>query len=526
MQEDKNSKNDSQNGHSAALVCQDASQPTEIGLYSPFVKDRYFLPYHISGSPMPIRFPTILNIRQKVMAGFTLLLVIAGSFGAVSYSYLREVERKQDFFETADDLRDLILEVRRYEKNFLLYGSGDDLNENLRFTQLGLELLDKKTPEINDLQGVPLLKQIKLELGGYQQLMNKLAPGHGGSSGLSVVEDGLREHGKTLVDLSQKLVAFEREGILHIVNSLKTQLLISLGVTIIGGGLLMPVISRKIVRPLRYIEKTTHRIAGGDFTPIEVYDTRDEIQRVVEGFNRMISELEKRQDQLLQAKKLSSLGTLTSGIAHQLNNPLNNISTSCQILLEEFDNSDAEFSHRMLNNIENEVHRARDTVRSLLEFARVKEFCLAPTALFQVVERAVKLISSHVPSGIEISLDVPQDLSLNLDAQRMQQVFLNLIENAVHAIDPPGQISIKARADLAEKLVLVTVEDTGKGIPPGELERIFDPFFTTREVGAGTGLGLSIVFGIVHKHRGSITVDSKEREGARFTMRFPIEAEC
>jgi signal transduction histidine kinase len=450
------------------------------------------------------------------MAGFTLLLIIAGSFGTVSYSYLREVERKQHFVETADDLRDFILEARRYEKNFLLYGSGDDLNENRRFTQLGLELLDKTTAEINDLQGAPLLKQIELELGGYRQLMNQLAPGHDSSSDLSVVEDRLRDHGKTLVDLSQTLVSFERERILHI----------SLGVTIIGGGLLVPVISRKIVRPLRYIEKTTHRIAGGDFTPIEVSDTRDETQRVVEGFNRMISELEKRQDQLLQAKKLSSLGTLTSGIAHQLNNPLNNISTSCQILLEEFDNSDAQLSLRMLNNIEHEVHRARDIVRGLLEFSRIKEFRLAPTVLFQVVERAVKLISSHVPPGVEILLDVPRDLSLNLDAQRMQQVFLNLIENAVHAIEPPGRISIKARADLAEKQVLVTVEDTGKGIPQGELGRIFDPFFTTKEVGAGTGLGLSIVFGIVQKHRGSITVDSKEREGARFTMRFPIETEC
>ena len=475
---------------------------------------------------MEIRFLKPLNIRQKVIGGFTLLLIMAGSFGTVSYSYLRAVERKQHFVETADDLRDVILEARRYEKNFLLYGSGDDLNENRRFTQLGLELLDKTTPEINDLEGVPLLKQLKLELGGYQQLMNRLAPGHGASGGLPEVEDQLREHGKSLVDLSQRLVSFERERILHIVKSLKTQLLTSLGLTIIGGGLLIPVISRKIVRPLRYIEKTTHRIAGGDFTPIVVYDTHDETQRVVEGFNRMIAELEKRQDQLLQAKKLSSLGTLTSGIAHQLNNPLNNISTSCQILLEEFDKVDPELSHRMLNNIEHEVHRARDIVRGLLEFSRIKEFCLAPTALFQVVERAVKLISSHVPPGVEILLDVPQDLSLNLDAQRIQQVFLNLIENAVHAIEPPGQISIKARADLAEKQVIVAVEDTGKGIPQGELGRIFDPFFTTKEVGAGTGLGLSMVFGIVQKHRGSITVDSREREGTRFTMRFPIETEC
>ena len=125
---------------------------------------------------MPMKFPTMLNIRQKVMAGFTLLLIVTGSFGAVSYSYLREVERKQHFVETADDLRDFILEARRYEKNFLLYGSADDLEENRRFTQLGSDLLDKTIPEITDLQGVPLLNQIKSELAGYQTADEPVSP--------------------------------------------------------------------------------------------------------------------------------------------------------------------------------------------------------------------------------------------------------------------------------------------------------------------------------------------------------------
>ena len=146
-----------------------------------------------------------------------------------------------------------------------------------------------------------------------------------------------------------------------------------------------------------------------------------------------------------------------------------------------------------------------------------------PTPLFQVVDRAVKLISSQVPPGIEISLDVPHDLLLEIDGQRMQQVFLNLIENALHSIEPPGQITIKAGVDLAQKQALITVEDTGAGIPEAELGRVFDPFFTTKKVGLGTGLGLSIVFGIVQKHQGSISVDSKEKEGTRFTIRFPME---
>jgi signal transduction histidine kinase len=460
------------------------------------------------------------------MAGFSLLVIVIGSFGAVSYRYLREVEQKQRFVEAADDLRSSILEARRYEKNFLLYGSGEDLDENRRFTRLGMDLAEKTIPEIKDLQGVFLLNEIKSELGGYQQLMDRIAPGGGASSGLPLVEEQFRERGKALVDLSQSLVSFERLRIIQIVQSLKTQLLISLGMIILAGGLLLPVIFKKIIRPLRDIEITTHRIAQGDFRPIAVPDTRDETQRVVEGFNRMICELEKRQDQLVQAKKLSSLGTFTSGIAHQLNNPLNNISTSCQILIEEFDKAEPMFSHRMLGNIEHEVRRARDIVRALLEFARAREFCLVPTPLLQVVDRSVKLISSQVPPGIEILLDIPGELSLDLDAQRMQQVFLNLLENAIHAIEPPGQISIKARVDPDRKQVLITVEDTGKGIPEADLGRIFDPFFTTKEVGLGTGLGLSIVFGIVQKHQGSISVESKEKQGASFKIRFPIEAVC
>jgi signal transduction histidine kinase len=152
-----------------------------------------------------------------------------------------------------------------------------------------------------------------------------------------------------------------------------------------------------------------------------------ENQQVLQALNRMTSELEKRQEQLLQARKLSSIGILTSGVAHQLNNPLNNISTSCQILLEEFGHGDPEFMHKMLTNIEQEVHRARDTVKGLLEFSRDKEFALVPHSLKEVVDRAVRLMSSQVPPGIDIVRDVQADMLLNLDAQRLQEVFLNLL---------------------------------------------------------------------------------------------------
>jgi hypothetical protein len=150
-----------------------------------------------------------------VLLGFTLLVIITGSFGTVSYQYLREVERKQRFVEVADGLRDSILESRRYEKNFLLYGSGEDLSENRRFSQLGIDLAEKTIPEIKDFQGVFLLNKIKSELDSYRLLMERIAPERGNNSGLPLAEEQFREHGKALIDLSQSLVYLERERILQ-----------------------------------------------------------------------------------------------------------------------------------------------------------------------------------------------------------------------------------------------------------------------------------------------------------------------
>jgi signal transduction histidine kinase len=476
---------------------------------------------------MPFKIPRHLNIRQKVIVGLTLGTIGVAAIGWLSYTHLLEIERKVHFVEFADDLNNIILEMRRYEKNFFLYGLPDALEENRRFTQSGLELIDEISPEAGRFRGAPQLQRIRSEMLAYRDLMERIAsyenPAH--NQELEALEEAIRERGKTLVDLAHSLVAFERERILLIIRSLKTQLLVSMAILVVLGIILVPFVSRKIIRPLRVIEKSTLRIAQGDFQPLEVLDTRDETQQVVEAFNRMVVELERRQDQLVQAKKLSSLGILTSGIAHQLNNPLNNISTSCQILLEELGEADPEFLRRMLTNVEQEVARARDIVKGLLEFSRAKEFSIAPVALTEVVERTVRLISSQVPPGIELVRQVPEDLVIPMDTQRMQQVFLNLFMNAIHAIkEPPGEIRIRAWEDPGSNQATVVVEDTGCGIPEENLGKVFDPFFTTKEVGAGTGLGLSIAYGIVQQHMGSIAVESRVGEGTRFTIRLPLKA--
>ena len=475
------------------------------------------------------------SIRRKVQIGLTLIVGTMAVIGYISFNSLREAELKQHLTVIADDLSNLILEIRRYEKNYLLYGSPADLDENLNYIQQSIEVYQKIAPDVKKLRAAPLLTDLEHTLLAYRQQIETLKSTDR-KTGIPidpVIEEKLRGLGKNMVDLSSEIVSCERDQILLIIRNLKTQLISSLGIFIFLGAFLIPFFAFKILRSLSIIQQTTLRIAKGDFRPIAVEDTHDETQRVIEAFNRMVAELEHRQDQLLQAKKLSSLGTLTSGIAHQLNNPLNNISTSCQILLEDLDphiqsldaDSGAMLS-RMLRNIEQEVYRARDIVKGLLEFSREREFCLSSSKLRKVVIRSIELISSQVPPGVQILHDIPDDLCLNIDTQRMQQVFLNLIENSLHAIgNGGGQIRIDAKIVSGQEVV-INVEDTGEGIAPEELARIFDPFYTTKEVGSGTGLGLSIVYGIIQKHNGLIEVESKKNEGTRFVIRLPLERVC
>lgn len=467
-----------------------------------------------------------LNIRQKVIVGMALGLVALGIIGAISYRSLLEIETKVKFVEVADDLLNAILELRRFEKNFFLYKTLEAIEENERYSEEALSILTRISPKLRSLEGGKKLQRIESSLQDYRNLMASLrrAASEQQLEEIQRLEQPLREKGKELVDLAQDLVYFERLRILGILKALKAQLAGSLALALLAGVLFVALVARKIVRPLKVIEKNMLRIAKGNFAPLPVMDTRDETQQVVEAFNRMVTELERRQDQLVQAKKLSSLGVLTSGVAHQLNNPLNNISTSCQILLEDLERLEADFVRRVLTNVEQEVARARDIVKGLLEFSRAKEFSILPTRLKEVVDKTARLVSSQVPPGVRIETRVPEDMVVDMDPQRMQQVFLNLFMNAIQAMrDGQGEISVTADYDDAGEQVHIRVRDTGCGMSEEVVSKIFDPFFTTKEVGEGTGLGLSIAYGIVEKHRGRIEVESRQGEGTTFTITLPVK---
>jgi signal transduction histidine kinase len=217
------------------------------------------------------------------------------------------------------------------------------------------------------------------------------------------------------------------------------------------------------------------------------------------------------------------LGVLTSGVAHEINNPLNNISTSIQIVLEELEEDNIEFKRNRLLEAEKEVERARDIVRSLLEFSRVKSLSFERVQFINLVEKAISFIKGELPPEIRINMNIPEDIEVNLDPKRIKQVLMNLILNSAQAMTEGSVITIKAWEGMEDdaKMLYFQVQDTGHGISKQDIDKIFDPFFTTKDVGIGTGLGLSISHSIIEQHEGRIDVESIPGEKTKFTVILP-----
>ena len=232
----------------------------------------------------------------------------------------------------------------------------------------------------------------------------------------------------------------------------------------------------------------------------------------------------------MRSEKLAALGTLLSGVAHELNNPLSNISTSAQLLDEELENGETSFKRQMITQIEEQTDRARDIVRSLLEFSRTKTFTRQQLPLKKLLNETIVLVRGQVPTKVDIAIDIPDDIQIFADKQRIQQVFLNLIKNAIDAVEENGHVILSARtirgkAGGVPEEVEIFVEDDGPGIDPANLRHIFDPFFTTKDVGKGSGLGLFIVHDIIESHGGSIRVESRPGMGTTFILWLPSAKE-
>jgi C4-dicarboxylate-specific signal transduction histidine kinase len=240
---------------------------------------------------------------------------------------------------------------------------------------------------------------------------------------------------------------------------------------------------------------------------------------------RREQELREKQEQLVQAGKLATLGELTTGVAHELNNPLNNIGlfVGNAIDLLEMGAGDKEQIVGELRRVMQQVHKATEIISHLRMFGRAAPASREPISLRQVIDQALSLMQEQLRlREIEVTVDLdPEEAVVVGNPIQLEQVFINLLTNARDAMAKSRRKEIRISALVRSAAVDIEFADTGHGIPPGLELRIFDPFFTTKEVGKGTGLGLSITYGIVKEHGGTISVVSRPDEGATFLIRLP-----
>ena len=224
------------------------------------------------------------------------------------------------------------------------------------------------------------------------------------------------------------------------------------------------------------------------------------------------------EDQLLQAEKLASLGFLAAGIAHEVNTPLTSISSFTQMLMRKVDDdSKAE----ILRKMEQQTFRASQIVNNLLNFARQSKGHFTELDVNQVIADTLSLFDYQLRnSGVKLKLNLSDPLPPVLgDKGKLQQLFLNLFKNATDSMPRGGELDIASKAE--DDSVVVSIRDTGVGIPKEHIPRISEPFFTTKDAGKGTGLGLSVSYGIIQEHSGSISVKSSLGKGTDFLIKLP-----
>jgi two-component system NtrC family sensor kinase len=239
-------------------------------------------------------------------------------------------------------------------------------------------------------------------------------------------------------------------------------------------------------------------------------------------------------DQLLQASKLASLGEVSAKVAHELNSPLGGILIFANLLQEEIPAEDPK--QKDLKEIIDQALRCKEIVKDLLEFSRKSTHQLVPCSINQSIRETVDLLSKQaliqsplflgpiVQPNIQVVQEIDPNLPLiSADPNKLNQILVNLIINAVDAMEGKGVLTLRTYQLPAEKKVVLEVSDTGAGIPPENIPKIFEPFFTTKEVGKGTGLGLSTVYGIVQEHEGTIEVNSVVGQCTTFILRFPLD---
>ncbi|MEO0206891.1 MAG: cache domain-containing protein [candidate division WOR-3 bacterium] len=306
---------------------------------------------------------------------------------------------------------------------------------------------------------------------------------------------------------------------------------------------------KRITKPINELYQLTEKVSKGDLSARARITSDDEIGELIKSFNQMIqslqnvtegyvnltktleqkvqektSELERTRDQLIQSEKLSAIGKLAAGIAHEINNPLTSILINSHLIKEKLNNDS-----KLIEKIEmviDETKRCAKIVSGLLEFSRQTTPEKKIISINEIIEKTLLLFESiFLANNIKLEVALDNQLpSIMADESKIKQVLTNILLNAMDAMPGGGFIKIRSQLSSNGRFIEIEIEDTGVGIPKENLDRIFDPFFTTKK-SKGTGLGLSISYGIIQQHNGTIEVISEINKGTIVKVKLPKSEE-
>jgi two-component system, NtrC family, sensor kinase len=461
------------------------------------------------------------SIRSKIILSFALCFILSGGVILWSRWAASDIERKMHFLESTGSYVSEIEQARRYEKNFLLYGQ--NLADAGAHVQQARTILDQDAAKVRDVVGKGSYATMLAHVDQYRALLERL--GRAPKQAQAAIEAELRSHGQTMLSTAHSLLLRERQLMDAKLRMVKQVPLAFLVVLLLLVVYIVHFLNQQILGPLKRFLHHTDRIAEGDLTPIlPARRYRDEFSTLAMAMNHMMHELNRRHDLLVRSHKLRAVGTLTAGVAHELNNPINNITLTGAMLKEDYATlSDGE-RLEMVDDLIGQADRAQRIVRNLLDFARESEARTEHLDVGALLQETIELAGNQLKMArVRVTLEVAGNLpTIHGDRQQLHQVFLNLFLNAADAMPDGGALRVSAAAAGEPGFITVRVTDAGAGIPEHIIDNIFDPFFTTKTRGKGTGLGLSVSLGIVRQHGGHIRVESRVGQGTTMTVLLPV----
>jgi len=466
-----------------------------------------------------------LTIRTRLLVALVVWFVVSLGMTLVSTLLVGRVQAKLRMVDAVDRYTFEIQQARRFEKNYFLYHT--NLGDALDHVQEALRILERERRDMTSVMGDASVAAMRDRVHRYEMLLSGLPALDAAqdTARMQEIEAELRVQGGAMVTEADALATEERESVesmLRLSQRIALAFLIGLVAMLV---LLAGFVMRQMLAPLGRIVSATRRIADGDLTPITPRRKyHDEFSELASAINHMTRELVRRQQLLVQSHKLTAIGTLTAGVAHELNNPINNLMLTAAALDESWEELDDAEKLELVGDLVGESERARDIVRNLLDFARESEVELTPLGVEEVIGDTLQLAANQVRlARVKVRGEVEENVpAVHGDRHQLTQVFLNLVLNALDAMPSGGTLTITVEKSADGNFVVIGFADTGSGIPEQHLHSIFDPFFSTKKQAKGTGLGLSVSKGIVEQHGGDIRVTTEVGRGTTFTVSLPV----